>query len=1147
MNTKEYLAYLEAKVKETYAFAEQARAKGLDPVSKVEIPIALSLAERATGLISTLYPQVADPVIVHRILELEKKYGSLDPAVALTIAEEIAKEKYCKFKDLNEAIEAGARIAIAYLTLGVVSSPIEGFTSIKLNKTRDGQDYFAPYFAGPIRSAGGTEAAFSIVIVDHLREVFGFAPYDPTEDEVKRGIHESYLYHERITNLQYLPSEREIEFMMRHVPVQVTGDPSEDREVFNFKDLPRIPTNFIRSGFALTLNEGLALKAPKILKRIVKLREKGFKLTNWVWMEDFVKLQKSIKENKAVGAKASATYIQDLVAGRPVFGHPSYSGAFRLRYGRCRNTGYSTLAIHPSAMRVSGNFIAIGTQLKIEKPTKGCTAASCDTIDPPIVRFKNGEVKQLWDVEETSRRYTEVEEIIYFGDLLIPYGDYANRNHALDKPGYVEQFWLEELLKAGGNSELMVPFEKAVELSQTYAIPFHPRYIYYWREISYSDFLALLDWLGHASVRGGILVFPYTATDKERFTKGKRALELIGCEHKPVTESIVLSDKDTKALLFNLGISPSASLAESVEAMKPKLSEKPVLELVNLLATTKIKDKSGTFIGSRMGRPEKAKLRLLDGSPHVLFPVGDEGGRLRSIQAAVERGGVTSDFTLFFCDKCKAETVYSTCENCGQLCKKMTYCQECDRNYHDKCLEHERSRPYSRRTIDIRHYFDTARRKLGIRIEDLPAAVKGVRGTSNAEHTCEYLGKGLLRAKYNLHVNKDGTIRYDMSEMPLTHFKPKEVGTSVAKLKELGYEKDISGAPLERDDQILEIFPHDVVLPHTMEGLADDGADKVFLNVARFIDDELELLYGLPRYFNAKTREDLVGAFLGCIAPHNCAAVTGRIIGFAHTQALLASPYIHAAMRRDCDGDEAAVMLLMDMLLNFSRKFLPSHRGGTQDAPLVLNAKLKAGEVDDMIFDVDVTRKIPLALYEAAELEKSPGEVKMEQVRSRLGTDREFHDLWYSYETSDINLGPPCSSYKSLPSMGDKVAAQMVLCKKIRAVDVRDVARLIIERHLIRDTRGNLRKFSQQEFRCVECNEKYRRPPLPGKCTKCGGKLLFTIAEGSVLKYMALALSLARDFNVSPYLLENLELTERYIHSIFGKEKERQEALGKWF
>ena len=121
------------------------------------------------------------------------------------------------------------------------------------------------------------------------------------------------------------------------------------------------------------------------------------------------------------------------------------------------------------------------------------------------------------------------------------------------------------------------------------------------------------------------------------------------------------------------------------------------------------------------------------------------------------------------------------------------------------------------------------------------------------------------------------------------------------------------------------------------------------------------------------------------------------------------------------------------------------------------------------------------------------------------------------------------------------------MCKKIRAVDVRDVARLIIERHFIRDIKGNLRKFSQQVFRCVDCNDKFRRSPLIGKCTHCGGKLIFTISEGSIIKYMQAALDLARGYNVSPYLIENLEIVEKDIQSIFGKEKEKQEALGRWF
>ena len=105
----------------------------------------------------------------------------------------------------------------------------------------------------------------------------------------------------------------------------------------------------------------------------------------------------------------------------------------------------------------------------------------------------------------------------------------------------------------------------------------------------------------------------------------------------------------------------------------------------------------------------------------------------------------------------------------------------------------------------------------------------------------------------------------------------------------------------------------------------------------------------------------------------------------------------------------------------------------------------------------------------------------------------------------------------------------------------------VIEKHFIRDTKGNLRKFSQQIFRCVNCNEKYRRPPLIGKCTKCGGKIIFTISEGSITKYLEPAISLAQKYHLPPYLVQSLELTKRRVEGIFGKEKEKQIALGQWF
>ena len=99
----------------------------------------------------------------------------------------------------------------------------------------------------------------------------------------------------------------------------------------------------------------------------------------------------------------------------------------------------------------------------------------------------------------------------------------------------------------------------------------------------------------------------------------------------------------------------------------------------------------------------------------------------------------------------------------------------------------------------------------------------------------------------------------------------------------------------------------------------------------------------------------------------------------------------------------------------------------------------------------------------------------------------------------------------------------------------------------IKDTKGNLRKFSQQQFRCVSCNHKFRRPPLKGVCTKCGGKIIFTISYGGIVKYLEPAMALAESYDVPAYTKQSLLLAKKYIESIFGKEKEKQEALEKWF
>ena len=148
--------------------------------------------------------------------------------------------------------------------------------------------------------------------------------------------------------------------------------------------------------------------------------------------------------------------------------------------------------------------------------------------------------------------------------------------------------------------------------------------------------------------------------------------------------------------------------------------------------------------------------------------------------------------------------------------------------------------------ILIKYYFNKAKERLGEKIHaDL---IKGVRGTSNKNHVVEHLAKGILRAKHDVYVNKEGTTRYDCTELPITHFKPKEIGTSVQKLRELGYLKDIHDQELENDNQILELKPQDIILPG-FDSL-DESAPKVLKRVSQFIDDLLVRFYGLKPFYN---------------------------------------------------------------------------------------------------------------------------------------------------------------------------------------------------------------------------------------------------------------------------------------------------------
>ena len=439
-----------------------------------------------------------------------------------------------------------------------------------------------------------------------------------------------------------------------------------------------------------------------------------------------------------------------------------------------------------------------------------------------------------------------------------------------------------------------------------------------------------------------------------------------------------------------------------------------------------------------------------------------------------------------------------------------------------------------RQTIPLREVLDDAMARLGM--ESLPPGVKAVQGMISRSKTPEPLEKGLLRARHGLHVFKDGTTRFDMTNLVLTHFRPEEIRLSAEQARALGYERDIHGAPVTDARQLLELRPQDVVVP--------EEAGDFLVRVAQFVDELLVRLYGLPPFYRVSSRDGLIGHLVVTLAPHTSGGVLGRVIGFTKARAWFNHPYMVAARRRNADGDEDSVLLLLDCLVNFSRSFLPEKRGGLMDAPLVLTVRIDPNEIDKEAHNLDVAARYPLEFYRATERFAHPRELEptMDLVSKRIGTVLQYEGFGFTHRVQSVEAGPLTSAYLR-GSMEEKMDAQLGLAMKIRAVDANDVVARIVVHHFLPDLIGNLKRFSLQTFRCTKCSARYRRMPLVGRCTaivarrECGGDLTLTVHEGSVKKYLEVTKRITREYPVSPYLLQRIALIEDAISSLFTSDK----------
>ncbi|MFH0715054.1 MAG: DNA polymerase II large subunit, partial [Candidatus Diapherotrites archaeon] len=806
-----------------------------------------------------------------------------------------------------------------------------------------------------------------------------------------------------------------------------------------------------------------------------------------------------------------------------------------------RNMGLMGKGIHPATMAVLDDFIAVGTHCKIERPGKAAQLFPVTSIEGPTVLLQTGEVLRLDDAEKAIAVRPLIRKILFLGDMLMSYGDFRKVAHPLVPSAYVEDWWLKELEKIAEEKKIEVDWETirknlraldgkiALKLSRELGIPLHPFHLHYYTALEGKDVLEMVSAVQKCDVEreNGII----SKLAFENSIELKAWMEEIGLPHKLFQGKIVVESPYAETFFATFGEGKAESFIEAAK-------HENVLEMLSAVAGFQIRDKAGTFIGARMGRPEAAKPRKMAGSPHALFPIALKGGTTRSINKAVEasreEGGIEVEVFLRECPQCKKKSVKSHCPKCGTENKTLYYCRNCQSTLHvENCAKcGVPCQRYGRRRIPLHEWFDEAGQNLNCKAPD---NVKGVKELISAEKTPEPLEKGILRAKYGLWVFRDGTVRYELLNAPLTHFRPEEINLSVEKAKELGYLVDMDGKPLESVEQMCELYPQDIVV--------HEGCGEWMVKNSQFLDDLLTRYYHVPAYYNAKTKEDLIGELVIGLAPHTSAGIVGRVIGYSQAKLGWEHPYFVSVKRRNVDGDQDSVMMLLDCLLNFSESYLADKLGGKMDTPLVFTTFINPLEVDNEAFEMETQNFYPLELYEKSQDLSSPFLDSIEIVAKKLGRIDQYEGFNFTHSTERFDGGPKQSSYVRLQTMEEKIRAQAKLQGKINAVEKKDALERVLVSHFLPDIIGNARAFSRQVFRCTKCNSKFRRVPLSGKCSRCGGNIILTIHQGSVRKYLDIAQDMAREYELSDYLQQRLKMIEKEVNSIFQNEKPAQKGL----
>lgn len=1033
---KDYLI----KTYSLFKYAQKAREKHLDVKNQIESELTISSTKRIERMLDL-------EGLAERLNHVLKGHNRFN--VGLKIAEEITLGKFGFFPN-DKALELAVKAALCIVTKGVTLIPLIGITKVEIRRNGDGTLYPTLILSNLILKLPMWKVVYAIMVLDQIRKIFSLERFKI--DSFGRERIEDLLFEVQAYQLQKREKKDitiEVVSLLRNLPIQLEDENPQQMGYYRRKG--RIFTKTIHNTSLTIIIEGII----KHHKRLFNLAKK-LQLEGWDWLKDL--------------HYKNHVMIPDYM----ILNVGSKEGSFRLRLGRNLFPHHRVVGVHPSIYDISEGKVNLNSMILTDVNEVPYRVSFIGTIEPPVIRLKNGDVIRL--EEQGQVKFDEISEILFWGDIL------CNKDTILRKAKHVKEvFTEEEWLMTLGNALMKNPqvretfsrrfkklvtnpsAEEAFWISRNLKIPLHPRYQYFWQLLEIKDIIEL---------RSAITF--HVAGESEDVIgvanrSVKKLLERALIPHRLVDEDVIIEGEDAKAIYHTLcpekEIDPSATYIN-------------VLDFLTALSGVHFKNKLSQFVGVAVKMPEKLEPSQITPPANVLFPVGD----FYEVENDLTKLEVIhTNLVNLYCEKCGIFSPFRTCNSCGELTKFVYYCESCHRISSNKVCEicGEKASPYFLRSVPVRRLLEAESQRLGLQpLEPL----RGIKEIPSNIKIPEPLGKGIIRQYYALTIYKDSTIRYDAFNSYMITFKPKDVGVSIAKLKKLGYEKDILGNPLELETQLINLQPYDLIVPKEMT--------KFFTKVAKYIDELLTRYYGMEPYYKVESPDDLIGHLVVGMTRTTSAGIIGRIVGHTSDEVCYIHPKLDKILNQDRILIQYSYALLLDVLLNFSNSYIDPKE--PINVPIFIQPIVRSKE------------------------------------KSKLYMHHKYH----------INLKKNPAYEEVFDDVNKRIMLQLELLKKTANLHYSDTSNIIFTKVVYPILLHLANVYTRQPFICTGCGRKFRRSPLNKKCPNCR-KEVRSISQLKTLSNILYNLREAIKTFSNSKTREKLELT---IENIEGLSKIKKQA-----